>query len=126
MTPVAAQKHILVADDEITTSQLLSRIFEQAGFRVSVAFDGRLALEKMRHDPPDVLCVDLLMPGVDGYAILKTVKADPHLAHIPVIVITATSPQTRPEDVLALGAARCVLKPFTRATIINLISELLP
>jgi CheY-like chemotaxis protein len=122
---VAAQKHILVADDEITTSRLLSRVFEQAGFRVSTAFDGRLALEKMRRDPPDLVCVDLLMPGADGYAILKAVKADARLAHIPVVVITATSPHTRTEDVLALGAARCLLKPFTRSTILNLISELL-
>jgi chemosensory pili system protein ChpA (sensor histidine kinase/response regulator) len=118
--------HILVADDEATTCRLLSAVFQQAGYRVSLAHDGVQALAQFEAEPPDLVCMDLMMPKLDGAGVLQAIKANPQWAHIPVVIITAAGRNPQIDNVTALGAARCVLKPFTRNTILGVVQELLP
>jgi two-component system alkaline phosphatase synthesis response regulator PhoP len=119
-------QHILVADDEATTCRLLSAVFQQAGYRVSLAHDGQQTLAQLESDPPDLICMDLMMPKLDGAAVLQSMKANPRWANIPVVIITAAGRHPQVESLEQMGAARCVFKPFTRNAILSVVQEVLP
>jgi CheY-like chemotaxis protein len=80
---------LLVIDDDPATRQLLRRRLGREGFRVEAARDGPEGLTLARELRPDIVTLDLLMPDMDGWAVLAALKADPDLADIPVIVLTA-------------------------------------
>ncbi|HEY3229079.1 MAG TPA: response regulator, partial [Roseiflexaceae bacterium] len=84
------QGHILVVDDNLLNRKLLGRALEEQGYRVSLAEDGRCALDALAGAAPpiDVVLLDILMPGLDGYATLSQIKAADALRHLPVIMIT--------------------------------------
>jgi CheY-like chemotaxis protein len=118
--------HILIADDDFALRRLLTLMLEGGGYRVTTAANGLQALEQIEAEPPDLLCCDLMMPGMHGFDVLRALKANPRLAHIPVVIITAAGQEAEVRTALELGAARCVLKPFARAHILNVIREVLP
>ena len=103
---------ILVADDNRMNRLKLLRTLEQEGHTVSVAGDGREALEMLRHEPFDVLLLDILMPDLDGYQVLAAMKDDVRLSEIPVIVISAVEEMESIVRCIEMGAAdylpRCV------------------
>jgi CheY-like chemotaxis protein len=117
--------HILVADDDVALRRLLTLMLESGGYRVTTATNGTQAIERMEAERPDLLCCDLMMPDLHGFEVLTAVKARPHLAHIPVIIITAAGQETEVKRALDLGASRYVLKPFATAHILNVIREVL-
>jgi len=119
-------QHILVADDDSALRRLLTLMLQGSGYRVTTASNGTQALEQMESERPDLLCCDLMMPDLHGFEVLKIVKARPHLAHIPVVIITAAGQEAEVEKALELGAARCVLKPFAKAHILSVIRDVLP
>ncbi len=80
---------ILVIDDDFTNRTLLVTNLKEAGYHVEPAEDGQQALELLAAAPFDVVLLDLLMPGIDGFEVLTRMKADAGLRHIPVIVISA-------------------------------------
>ncbi|WP_211467105.1 sensor histidine kinase [Collimonas silvisoli] len=103
---------ILIAEDSPTQAQRLRNILEQQGYEVSVAANGRLALEMARQLPPALIISDVIMPEMDGYQLCRSIKADPALHNIPVILVTTMSD---PQDVirgLECGADNFVLKPY--------------
>lgn len=117
--------HILIADDDVALRRLLTLMLESGGYRVSTASNGTQAIEQVEAERPDLLCCDLMMPDLHGFEVLTALKARPHLAHIPVIVITAAGQETEVKRALEPGAARYVLKPFATAHILNVIREVL-
>ncbi len=107
--------HILVADDLPDNVSLLTRYLENEGYRYSTAFDGVETLEKARAELPDLILLDINMPRKDGFTVLKELREDPTIQHIPVIILTAA--RIDPVDVqsgLTLGADDYVTKPFDR------------
>jgi two-component system alkaline phosphatase synthesis response regulator PhoP len=82
-------KTILVVDDEPDVRNYLQMILEDAGFRVVTAGDGQEALELIRHDRPDFISLDLIMPRKSGHKLLFELKRDRELARIPVLIVTA-------------------------------------
>jgi CheY-like chemotaxis protein len=78
-----------VADDDESMRVLLADVLGEAGYDVRCADDGAQAIRRLRELPPDLMVLDLLMPGVTGWDVLKVVAADPRLAHVPVVVLTA-------------------------------------
>ncbi len=103
---------ILIAEDSPTQALRLQHLLEQNGYEVAVARNGRLALEMAPAFGPALLISDVVMPEMDGYELSTRVKADPHLRHIPVILVTTMSD---PQDVirgLECGADNFILKPF--------------
>ena len=118
-------RHILVADDDFALRRLLTLMLEGGGYRVTTASNGRQAVDQMEAERPDLLCCDLMMPDLHGFEVLKIVKARPHLAHIPVVVITAAGQEAEVKKALELGAARYILKPFAKAHILGVIREVL-
>jgi CheY-like chemotaxis protein len=104
----------LVVDDAPLNRQLLERLVRDQGLEVETAVDGAAALERLqRVDEPafDVVLLDLLMPGLDGYATLERMKADERLSHLPVIVISAVEELDSVVRCIELGALDYLPKP---------------
>jgi PAS domain S-box-containing protein len=109
---------LLVIDDDPASRDVLRRIFTRDGFRVEDAAGGEEGLARARAIRPDAITLDVLMPGMDGWAVLTALKADPELADIPVIMITVSD--QKPLG-LALGAAEYLIKPIDRARLTQVI-----
>jgi PAS domain S-box-containing protein len=100
---------VLVIDDEATAHDLIARSLSKEGFRVEVALDGKSGIEMARSLQPQVITLDVMMPGMDGWAVLSVLKADPVTAHIPVIMLTIVDDK---QIGFALGAADYFTKPI--------------
>src|ERR1700726_1786353 len=96
---------VLIADDNKVNRLLLSRSVEQLGHRVSLAEDGRVALERLRTEPFDLLLLDIEMPELDGFAVLEQLKADLKLRDVPVIVTSSIEGLDNIIRCIELGAA---------------------
>jgi signal transduction histidine kinase len=105
---------ILIADDNLDNVSLLSRYLKDE-YSLSTAYDGEETLEKTRAEMPDLLLLDVNMPEMDGFQVLREIRSDPAIEHIPVIILTAA--RLDPADMqfaLNLGADDYVMKPFDR------------
>jgi class 3 adenylate cyclase len=103
---------VLVVDDDVVNRKLLVRMLEQEGHRARTAENGRDALELVRADPPDVVLLDVVMPELDGISVLETLKADPELLHVPVIMISAVDELESVIRCIEIGAEDYLPKPF--------------
>lgn len=108
----------LVVDDFSTMRRIVRNLLKELGFsNVDEAEDGVVALSKLRDGKFDFVVSDWNMPNMDGLTLLQTVRADPHLKHLPVLMITA---EAKKENIIAAaqaGASGYIVKPFTAATL---------
>jgi len=104
---------ILIVDDEPEVIDLIKYNFEEAGFEVQCAMDGSEALEKVRSDSPDLILLDVMLPGLDGLEICKILRSHPATAAIPIIMLTAKADEIDRVIGLELGADDYVTKPFS-------------
>lgn len=119
-------KKILVADDEESIRTVVSFTLEQAGYAVETAANGDEALEKVYAAPPDLILLDLMMPMVDGWEVLKLLRSDPQTEKIPVVLLTAKGEIRDKMFALQQGAADYVVKPFGKQDLLARIAQLLP
>ncbi len=103
---------ILVCDDDELLRELLQFRLEAKGFDVVVAGDGREALDSVRKAPPDAVVLDAMMPGIDGFEVLRRLREDAATRDIPVIMLTARKGERDIVDALRLGASDYLSKPF--------------
>jgi CheY-like chemotaxis protein len=103
---------VLVIDDDPPTRDLLSRMLVKEGFQVLEAADGEAGIGLARAERPDVITLDVLMPGVDGWGVLAALKDDPAVASIPVVMLSVTDERNLG---FALGASEYLTKPIERA-----------
>lgn len=115
---------ILIAEDERHIVETLTFVLEREGFGVSAAFDGDDAIRRMRSDPPDVLVLDVMLPKVNGFEVLKQVKADPALKHVPVIVLTAKGQAQDRRMAEEIGVEAFMTKPFSNLDIVAAIRRI--
>jgi DNA-binding response OmpR family regulator len=113
---------ILVVDDEIKIVRLVRDYLEAAGFRVVVAYDGQTALAQFRHEKPDLIVLDLNLPGIDGLDVARAVRRE---ARTPIIMLTARVEETDRIVGLELGADDYVIKPFSPRELIARIRAVL-
>jgi two-component system, OmpR family, response regulator len=106
---MAAQDHILVVDDDAEIRSLLREYFEKNGYRVTVASDGRGLRAALNATPPDLVVLDLMLPGEDGLSLCRTLRAQ---SDLPVIMLTARGEETDRIVGLEMGADDYVPKPF--------------
>lgn len=109
---------ILVVDDDKEIARLMRTYLEQAGFRVSVAYDGESALHAIRRERPDLVLLDLMLPDRDGWEITRIVRSDPALADIPIVMLTARVEDTDKIVGLNLGADDYLTKPFNPQVVV--------
>ncbi|MFA6002336.1 MAG: response regulator [Thermoleophilia bacterium] len=105
-------KHILIVDDEPSLRTLVRANLEVDGFEVSEAVDGVDAMKILEELRPDLVLLDIMMPGKDGIEVLEDLAADKELSTIPVILLTAKGEQEDLEKGAALGARGHITKPF--------------
>lgn len=108
---------LLVVDDEPMLHTVLKRCFGRAGYAYVQALDGKDGLAKAREVRPDVILLDVTMPGLDGRDVLDALQRDPELKEIPVVVITAAADHISRLTVLQSGALDVVEKPFDPVTL---------
>src|SRR5437879_1085691 len=96
-------KMILVADDKATSRELVRTVLERIGYAVVEAADGVEALSSARANRPDLIILDLHMPGLDGFGVIEALRSDEHFAKTPVMALTASAMQGDKEHALASG-----------------------
>ncbi len=114
--------HLMVVDDDEVHCDLLSRRLRHHGYRVSMAQDGRLALELIKTEPVDLVLLDVLMPEMDGFTTCERLKADPGTQDIPVIFMTALTDVIDKVKGFELGAVDYITKPFQQEEVLARIS----
>jgi adenylate cyclase len=107
--------HILVVDDDALNRRLLTATLAKEGIRTTSATDGAQALDAIREDPPDVVLLDIEMPGIDGFEVLERIKGDEAVRHLPVIMISGLGDTESVVRCLEIGADDFLPKPFDAA-----------
>jgi PAS domain S-box-containing protein len=105
---------ILVVDDSVPSANLLQLQLERAGYRVQLAFDGEEALAKVQAEKPDLIILDVMMPGLDGFTVCQQLKSEPETWFIPVILLTALTQMRDRIQGIEAGADDFLSKPFNR------------
>ncbi len=122
--PVAATPTIMVVDDSLTVRKITGRLLERAGYRVTTAKDGVDAMEQLEHALPDVMLADIEMPRMDGFELVRALRAAPRLATLPVIMITSRSADKHRQVAAELGVEHYLGKPYDDAELLALIAGL--
>lgn len=120
---MAIQK-ILVVDDSATDRFYLTEILEKAGFSVIAAENGEECLVKVETDTPDLVVMDVIMPGLNGFQTTRALSKNPKTAHIPVIMCTGKEQATDRLWALRQGAKDCVIKPVEADDLLSKIQAL--
>ncbi|MDP2928750.1 MAG: response regulator [Candidatus Omnitrophota bacterium] len=118
-------KTILIVEDEQNLVELLKFRLETNGYHVEVAFDGEDGLSKISTVKPDLVILDIMMPKIDGYEVLRRVKADPKTKNIPIIVLTARTQNKDIDQAKTLNADSFIAKPFEPSQLLGEIERLL-
>lgn len=122
----AHQPLILVADDDGLMRAVVSAKLKARSWRVVAVEDGERALKAIADERPTLIVLDAMMPGMDGVEVLRTLKADPAMAEIPVIMLTARSLESDIVGALQLGASDYLVKPFIPEELAMRVARLLP
>jgi signal transduction histidine kinase/DNA-binding response OmpR family regulator/HAMP domain-containing protein len=115
-----AGRGVLVIDDDPVARKVLTRFFDKEGFEVTTAADGEQGLKRAQELRPALITLDVLMPGVDGWSVLKQLKSDPELAAIPVLMVTILDEKNKG---FALGASDYLTKPIDRGRMLMMLDK---
>ncbi len=107
-----AQARILVADDDKALCLLLRETLQDAGYEVLVAYDGDQVVRMAQHHPPDLLLIDLMMPLMDGFEVIRQLRNDTRTAHLPMLILTARSDSSEVVIGFDTGADDYIVKPY--------------
>jgi len=121
----AIPEKILVVEDEEDILELIRYNLEKANYRVALAETGEAALEKARAERPDLILLDLMLPGIDGLEVCKTLKNNPHTRQTPIVMVTARGEESDTVIGLELGADDYITKPFSPKVLIARIKAVL-
>ena len=119
------QRTILIVDDEEDVLDLLQLVFETSGFEVRRASTGKSAVSSAYEQPPDVVLLDVMMPEMDGWQVLRTLKGDERTRHIPVVMLSARAERRDKMIGLQEGAEGYIAKPFSPAEVVREVQSFL-
>lgn len=117
--------NILIVDDDRQVTLALSIRLRAAGYQVDTAPDGETGLEKLAVNLPDVVLLDMRMPGIDGLEVIRRMKMDERLARVPVIVISANAQETVKREAIATGAQMFLEKPYESRVLLDALTRVL-
>ena len=125
--PVVEHKvpYVMVVDDSITMRKVTGRVLERNNFEVGTAKDGIDAIEKMADRVPDLMLLDIEMPRMDGYELAQTMRSDPRLRDVPIIMITSRTGDKHRQRAFEVGVNRYLGKPYQEPELIRHVVELL-
>ena len=114
---------VMVVDDSLTVRRVTQRLLVREGYRVVLAKDGMDALERLAEQRPAVLLSDIEMPRMDGFDLVRNVRADPRLAGLPVIMITSRIAQKHRDYAAELGVDHYLGKPYAEDELLALVAR---
>jgi CheY-like chemotaxis protein len=117
---------ILIVEDNKANLELVQYLLTASGYTTLAAWDGREGVQIAREEKPDLIVCDLRMPGMDGYDVMRYLKKDSLLRHIPIVAVTAHSMPGVRDDVLAAGFDGYLSKPIDPETFVRTIENFLP
>lgn len=115
---------ILVCDDERHIVRLIQVNLERQGYTVTTAFDGKEGLEKIRAEKPDLVVLDVMMPYMDGFEVLKTIRREPETENLPVIMLTAKAQDKDVFEGYHYGADMYLTKPFNPMELVTFVKRI--
>lgn len=115
---------ILIVEDEPHIAESLSFILRRAEFDVDLVTDGTEALARLRRQTYAAIVLDIMLPGMNGLEVLKTIRSDTRLGGLPVIVLTAKGQANDRQSAEAIGASAFITKPYSNAEVVECIREL--
>jgi chemosensory pili system protein ChpA (sensor histidine kinase/response regulator) len=118
-------RKVMIVDDSVTVRKVTTRLMERQGWEVTTAKDGLDAMNQLQDIYPDVVLLDIEMPKMDGFEVLKSVRRDPRLEKLPIIMITSRTGEKHKQQALELGVNQYLGKPFQEASLISTIDEVL-
>jgi two-component system, OmpR family, alkaline phosphatase synthesis response regulator PhoP len=118
-------KKVLIVEDETDLVKLLKYNLEKEGFKVNYATDGTVALAEARRDPPDLVILDQMLPGLDGLEVCRQLRRNERFARTPVLILSARSEEADRVVGLELGADDYVTKPFSTREVVARVRALL-
>ncbi|KPQ24929.1 MAG: Response regulators consisting of a CheY-like receiver domain and a winged-helix DNA-binding domain [Halomonas sp. HL-48] len=116
---------VLVVDDEPNILISLEFLMQQAGFDVITAEDGEQALAHVQQAPPDLILLDISLPGISGFDVLEQLRQQTATAALPIIMLTAHGREVEREKGMALGADDYITKPFSTQALVEKVNALL-
>jgi two-component system phosphate regulon response regulator PhoB len=119
------RKTVLVVDDEKDLVELISYDLKRNGYDVLAAYDGNAALDLAMRELPDLIVLDLMLPGIDGTEVARRLKGDSRTAGVPIIMLTAKAEETDVVVGLTLGADDYVTKPFSKKILLARVNTVL-
>jgi len=120
--PVATR--VLVVDDSATIRAVLGKMLSQDGYEVVKAADGESALETARNEPPHLVFLDIVLPGISGFEVLRTLRREPATRLVPIVMISGNVQATEQFYVQRYGADDFMKKPFGRSEVFERIRQL--
>jgi DNA-binding response OmpR family regulator len=119
------RRTILVVDDEEGIRTVLRLALTRAGYEVVEAEDGEVALERIAEEVPDLVMLDVMMPGMGGYAVCQTLREQPQTAALPVIMLSARTDSRSRQAGLSAGATKYLTKPLAADQLLRHVAEAL-
>lgn len=124
MSPITAK--VLIVEDDRYISKMYQLKLSLDGMEVQVADNGRIGVEKLKEFTPDIILLDILMPELDGYEVLKIVKGDPETKNIPVLILSNLGQEDHIQKGMQLGAVGYIIKSqYTPSRVVEKIKEVL-
>ncbi len=116
---------VLVVDDSLTELHVLTQYLHKAGHQTLTASEGQEGLETAKSEKPDLILMDVVMPGLNGFQATRKIGRDPETRHIPVVMITTKDQETDREWGLQQGARMYLVKPVSEEQLLGVIAEVL-
>lgn len=116
---------VLVCDDERHIVRLIQVNLERQGYTVVTAFDGKEGLEKVKSEKPNLLVLDVMMPYMDGFEVLKNLRRDPETENLPVVMLTAKAQDKDVFEGYHYGADMYLTKPFNPMELVTFVKRIL-
>jgi len=110
-------KKVLLIEDEPNIIEAISFLLSRDGFTVHIHEDGETAMDKVRAAPPDMIILDVMLPGKSGFDILRDLRNEPQMTELPVLMLTAKGQEKDRELAMRLGANHFMTKPFSNSEV---------
>lgn len=115
--------HVLIVDDSTTNNLLTQIIFEEKGYKTTILENGKKVVESIKQKKPDIVLLDLMMPVVDGIAVLKKIRLDAEIKDTPIIIVSAADEKSRIEEALSYHPLDFISKPIGQNHLLQKVEE---
>lgn len=117
-------KHVVLVEDEMNIAEAIRFLLGREGWRVEVLANGDNAVEVIRNAKPDLVMLDVMLPGKSGFEILNELRADTDMLNLPVLMLTARGQSRDREMAMRAGVSRFMTKPFSNSEVLEAVREL--